>query len=325
MNTKPPRLSLRQVCKKFAGTDVLCDVSFDVEHGELVSIIGPSGVGKTTLLQLIAGFDRPDCGHIEHARQETAESGAILVFQDYVLFPNMTVIQNIAFGLKARRLSKTRIASMVDEMLVYFRLQDRANAYPSELSGGQKQRVAIARALVIRPSLLLLDEPFANLDRNLKMETALFLRETQRTFKTTTICVTHDLEEALAMSDRIGILLGGNLRQYAPPRDIYLHPVDADTARFMGPVNAIDSRLGEVLGIAPCLVRPEALRITPDANGPGEIVKVHFAGHYTTSTVRILDADLLVYSLEPQGQPGDRVRLHLSPNHTPLPYGADLK
>ncbi|ACU88911.1 ABC transporter ATP-binding protein [Desulfomicrobium baculatum] len=310
-------LRVKALGKRFGTDTVFEGVSFDVERGSLVSLVGPSGAGKTTLLHIIAGLQAPDSGTVGHLGGGEKPQ-AILVFQDYVLFPNMTVFQNIAFGLKTRGLSKAAIRDKVMPLLGYFHLEDRAGAYPAQLSGGQKQRVAIARAMVLEPSLLLLDEPFANLDRNLKMETALFIRSTQRAFGITTICVTHDLQEALAMSDRIGVMLGGRLRQFAPPLEVYRRPVDMDTARFLGPVNTIGHSLARHLGLATCWLRPEALRLQRDADGPGTVTAAHFAGHYLSYTVRVLDQELVIYALEPMAQPGDRVRVHVSNQYPPI-------
>ncbi|MDY0307816.1 MAG: ABC transporter ATP-binding protein [Desulfovibrionaceae bacterium] len=309
-------LRVKALGKRFGADTVFEGVSFDVDRGGLVSLVGPSGAGKTTLLHIIAGLQIPDSGTVEHL--DEGKPQAILVFQDYVLFPNMTVFQNIAFGLKARGLSKAAIQGKVMPLLGYFHLEDRAGAYPAQLSGGQKQRVAIARAMVLEPSLLLLDEPFANLDRNLKMETALFIRSTQRAFGITTICVTHDLQEALAMSDRIGVMLGGRLRQFAPPLEVYRRPVDMDTARFLGPVNTIGHSLARLLGLETCWLRPEALRLQKDVDGPGTVTAAHFAGHYLSYTVRVLDQELVIYALEPMAQPGDRVRIHISNQYPPI-------
>jgi putative spermidine/putrescine transport system ATP-binding protein len=307
------RLAVSNLGKSFQGIPVLRDVSFEAEHGELVSIIGPSGVGKTTLLHIIAGLERADRGTVATDRPITREAPAILVFQDYVLFPNMTVFENVAFGLRARRLPRAQTRERVMAMLGYFHLEDRARAYPAQLSGGQRQRVALARAMVVEPALLLLDEPFANLDRNLKMETALFIRATQREFSTTTVSVTHDLEEALAMSDRIGIMLDGRLRQYASPREVYLRPADEETARFLGPVNRVEPALAALLGLPAetALLRPESLCLSPDDDGPGRIESVHFAGHYISYQVSLHGTVLTVYSLAPAGEPGRRVRVRL--------------
>ena len=307
--------------KRFGPATVFESVSFDADRGSLVSLVGPSGAGKTTLLHIIAGLQAPDSGTVEHLGGGEKPQ-AILVFQDYVLFPNMTVFQNIAFGLTTRGLTKAAIHDKVMPLLGYFHLENRAEAYPAQISGGQKQRVAIARAMVLEPSLLLLDEPFANLDRNLKMETALFIRSTQRAFGITTICVTHDLQEALAMSDRIGVMLGGRLRQFAPPLEVYRRPVDMETARFLGAVNTISPTLARLLGLESCWLRPEALRLEPDPEGPGVITATHFAGHYLSYTLRVLDQDIVVYALEPVGQPGDRMRIHVSNQYPPIFSGS---
>ncbi len=313
----PPFLHLQGLTKRFGRTLIFQDVDLGVDQGSLVSIIGPSGAGKTTLLHVIAGLEPPTAGLVRLSNNGSRPT-AILVFQDYVLFPTMTVRDNVAFGLRARKLPTTLIRDKVQAMLGHFHLEDRAEAYPSQLSGGQKQRVAIARAMVVEPDLLLLDEPFANLDRNLKLETALFIRSTQRSFGITTICVTHDLQEALAMSDRIGVMLGGRLRQYAPPLEVYRHPVDMDTARFLGPVNTITPDLARMLGITACWLRPEALRLRPDPDGPGAVTAMHFAGHFLAYTVRVLGQDLTVYTLEPVAQPGDRVSLSISDQYPPI-------
>lgn len=210
-------IELRHISKRFNTQAVLEDISCDVRSSELVSIVGPSGAGKTTLLNIIAGLEIPDKGSVVFSEPVNKHHPVIIVFQDYVLFPAMTVRDNIGFGLKARHLKKPQITQQVDRMLEYFQLTPHADQYPAQLSAGQKQRAAIARAMIVNPAVLLLDEPFANLDRNLKMETARFIRTTQQTFGIPTISVTHDLEEAFAMSDRIGVLLDGRLQQFDTP------------------------------------------------------------------------------------------------------------
>jgi len=311
-------LRLRHISKAFKAGKVLEDISFDVGPRELVSIIGPSGVGKTTLLKIIARLEEPDSGEVVFSGPLSRKHPIILVFQDYVLFPSMTVRDNVGFGLKSRRLPKSEIHDRVDRMLDYFHLTEKGAQYPAQLSAGQKQRVAIARAMVVNPAVLLLDEPFANLDRNLKMETARFIRRTQKEFGIPTISVTHDLKEALAMSDRIGVLLEGRLQQFASPRQVYFRPATHDVARFLGPVNVIPKIHFPLFGVNgdrsasdQILVRPESLEIDVLEDGPGRIEETTFAGHYMAYTVRLHDRLYAVYSQDGPFRPGERVALKL--------------
>jgi putative spermidine/putrescine transport system ATP-binding protein len=239
----------------------------------------------------------------------------ILVFQDFLLFPNMTVLQNAAFGLDARRRPKTETRRRVMELLDYFQLADKAERYPGQLSAGQRQRVALARAMVVDPMLLLLDEPFANLDPTLKLSTAEFLRGTQREFGVTTLAVTHDLEEAFVMSDRVGLMLDGELVQYAPPRELYDHPVSREAAAFLGPVNELDEGLRALLG-APELVRPEALVLERDGAGEGRVLEAVFAGGRTRCRVALRGRELLAFGQYHNIAEGDAVSVRLRPGTT---------
>jgi putative spermidine/putrescine transport system ATP-binding protein len=312
-------LKVENICKSFNGQQVLDDISFGVQTEEIASLIGPSGVGKTTLLSIIAGLEAPDSGRVIFATQPNKQNPVILVFQDYTLFPNMTVFENVAFGLRTRRESRTIMELKVGELLEYFQLEHRRNHFPAELSAGQKQRVAIARAMVVEPMLLLLDEPFANLDRNLKMDTARFIRDTQKTFGITTISVTHDLEEAFAMSDKIGIMIEGRLEQYDSVDQVYHRPKSMEVAGFLGPVNVIPPELMEALNIPAddvgpdqtVFARPEAIRIIPDPNGVGRVEDVVFVGHYIVYQVSVKDGRFTVYSLSNGFKAGDRVNLEL--------------
>ncbi len=335
--------SIEGIVKSYGELRVLNNVSLEVERGQLVSIVGPSGAGKTTLLKLCAGLIEPDSGEIRReigagpsveADQAAAAGLAdpILVFQDYLLFPYMNVFENVAFGLRARRLRKTEIQDKVEEILDFFRITEKAKEYPGRLSGGQRQRVALARALVLRPSLLLLDEPFANLDQNLKMDTAMFLRRTQRSFGgLTTICVTHDMEEACAMSDRLGVLLDGRLVDFGSPRRIFDAPRSRDSAEFVGGINTLPRRLFPHFCIesqAPeVYVMPGAFDVefagppsvppagAPDSplseeqgsGAPGRIERIRFTGKTYDLLVDVDGTELRMRSLDAPAGPGGRV------------------
>jgi putative spermidine/putrescine transport system ATP-binding protein len=316
-------IELRHISKRFKTQTVLENITCDVKSRELVSIVGPSGAGKTTLLNIIAGLEPPDKGEVIFSKPVNKHHPVIIVFQDYVLFPAMTVRDNIGFGLKARHLKKQQIIEQVDRMLDYFQLTSQADQYPAQLSAGQKQRVAIARAMIVNPAVLLLDEPFANLDRNLKMETARFIRATQKEFGIPTISVTHDLEEAFAMSDRIGVLLDGRLQQFATPRQVYFNSATPAVARFLGPVNEIppalfplfqvDEAVSGPLNGTPLPARPENLVITADPDGSGRITEKTFAGHYTVYEVAVGPVACTIYSQNDRFDKNQRVSLRYRP------------
>ncbi|MFE0841622.1 putative 2-aminoethylphosphonate ABC transporter ATP-binding protein [Achromobacter insolitus] len=277
-------LSVRHLVKRFGSHTALSDVSLDIRAGELVCLLGPSGCGKTTLLRAIAGLERQDSGtivlsgrDISHAEPQARDCG--ILFQSYALFPNLTVAQNVAYGLSGKRAHRNHVANRVEEMLTLVGLAGAAGKYPGQISGGQQQRVALARALAPSPSLLLLDEPMSALDARVREHLRIELRALQKRLSITTLMVTHDQEEAMVMADRIAVMNGGIIEQYGTPRELYRQPGSAFIADFVGEANwlpfervdAHRARVGrqeldvdEALGAASgkLFVRPEAVRVS---------------------------------------------------------------
>ena len=243
-----PAVRLDGVLKRFGAVTALEETRLDVERVEFLTLLGPSGCGKTTLLNLMAGFLEADAGEIFiDGEAVTAtppyERRIGIVFQNYALFPHMTVARNVGYGLRMRGLPKREIAERVDEALALVKLSGLADRSPRQLSGGQQQRVALARALVIRPKVLLLDEPFSALDKNLRGAMQVELKEIQRRLGVTTVFVTHDQGEALSMSDRIVVMSAGRIRQVGTPDQVYRHPQDRFVAGFIGDVNLLPGRI----------------------------------------------------------------------------------
>jgi putative spermidine/putrescine transport system ATP-binding protein/spermidine/putrescine transport system ATP-binding protein len=241
-------VQLDGVTKRFGDSTALHEAWLKIPPGEFMTLLGPSGCGKTTLLNLVAGFLESDGGEIFIDGTLVTETPAHrreigIVFQNYALFPHMTVAKNIAYGLKTRGVNPAEIAERVDEALAMVKLTGYGERKPRQLSGGQQQRVALARALVIRPKVLLLDEPFSALDKNLRGSMQVELKELQRRLGVTTIFVTHDQGEALSMSDRIAVMSAGRIRQIAAPGEIYSRPGDRFVASFVGDVNVFAGRL----------------------------------------------------------------------------------
>ena len=242
--SKPIALALKGVVKRYQAQTVLHDLSLEIPRGEFITLLGPSGCGKTTVLNLIAGFAEADAGEIfidgvsvTHQPPHLREIG--IVFQSYALFPHMTVERNIGYGLRMRSMPKAEIDQRVKEAMALVHLEGLGERKPRQLSGGQQQRVALARALVIRPRVLLLDEPFSALDKSLRASMQVEVREIQRRLGVTTVFVTHDQDEALAMSDRIAVMSSGVIRQIAHPADLYQNPKDPFVASFLGDVNVL--------------------------------------------------------------------------------------
>ncbi|MGD0402834.1 MAG: ATP-binding cassette domain-containing protein [Candidatus Acidiferrales bacterium] len=297
-------LSIRNVEKQFAGRPVLCGISLDVASGEFLTILGESGSGKTTLLRLIAGFEQLDGGEIWMAGERLDQTPAYrrqvnTVFQSYAIFPHLSVFDNVAYGLRAKAVPRGEIPTRVTQALAMVKMSEFAQSAPSRLSGGQQQRVALARALVNRPRVLLLDEPLSALDANLRRQMQIELKSLQREVGITFIFVTHDQEEAMALSDRIALLRAGRLEQVAEPREIYGHPATAYAAQFIGQTNLLRAEVRDGIatagpiswpangpsGAATFSLRPESIRLSSashavDAAG----VTAHFHGRIQNQT-----------------------------------------
>jgi putative spermidine/putrescine transport system ATP-binding protein len=335
---------LDRVVKRFGEFTAVDQVSLDVEAGQFLTLLGPSGSGKTTILSLIAGFETPTAGTVTIGERRVdmlspEKRGVGLVFQNYALFPHMTVAQNVGFPLRMRGMSGREIEPRVMAALDLVQLADQAPKMPSQLSGGQQQRVALARALVYEPTVLLMDEPLGALDRRLREVVKLELVALHRTIATTIIYVTHDQDEALTMSDRIAVMRAGKIVQIGTPREIYEHPVDDFVAEFVGESTLLPGRLTErdgqtatialasgavVAAQAPrgvtsgadvrLLLRPEKIRLLPPGEGQldGRVTDTIYLGDSTRYQVD-LGQGLSLFARGhnradlPDFRPGDRV------------------
>ena len=258
-NTVPPRIEVRDLVVKYGDATAVDGVNFVIAPGELVTLLGPSGCGKTTTLRAIAGLETPYSGTIRLNNQTVYDSagrknvpaekrGVSMVFQSYAIWPHMTVFENVAYGLRVRKLSQADVATNVARVLDMVQMRQYADRPSSKLSGGQQQRVAVARAIAFSPNVVLFDEPLSNLDAKLRAEMRVELRELQRRLDITSLYVTHDQEEALAISDRVIVMNGGRIEQMGPPETIYNQPVSHFVADFVGSANMI---AGRVTGPAP--------------------------------------------------------------------------
>lgn len=273
-------LALTDISKQFAGTTVVKNFNLDVKKGEFVSFLGPSGCGKTTTLRMIAGFEAPTTGKVilddmEITDKAPNQRNVGMVFQAYALFPNMTVAQNIGFGMQIHKESKSAIKQRVEEMLSIIHLEQKGNSYPNQLSGGQQQRVALARALANNPQVLLLDEPLSALDAKIRVSLRAEIRAIQRRLGITAIYVTHDQEEALSISDRIVVMNAGEIEQVGTPFEIYNFPQTAFVANFVGTLNTAEA---EVVDPAKGLLRMDGvvLETAEDFSGrnKGDKIKI---------------------------------------------------
>ena len=351
-------IALEGVSKRFGKAEAVRDVTLAIHEGEFFSLLGPSGCGKTTTLRMIAGFEVPDEGRIVLQGKDVTSvfsnrRPVNMVFQQYALFPHMSIYDNVAFGLKVKRVPRSEHRGRVHEILRVVELEGLERRRPRQLSGGQQQRVALARALVNQPAALLLDEPLGALDVKLRKQMQLELKRIQAELGTTFVYVTHDQEEALAMSNRIAVMSGGQVEQVGNPREIYEHPQTAFVADFIGSLNALELTVDELVGgyavmrpgegervIVPVgtgtrtgdsfriAVRPERVQIGP-VEGPvpdggswleGTIAEVVYLGMYTQFHIQtragLLISNRLADELTSPPEVGSRIALSWEPEHT---------
>lgn len=296
-------LNLRNINKSFEGKQIINNVSLDVVKGEFLTMIGPSGCGKTTTLRIIGGFESPDSGEVIFEGRDISKLPANArnintVFQSYALFPHLNVFDNVAFGLRIKKMKEAEIKKQVAKALDLVDLADMGNREISRLSGGQKQRVAIARALVNEPEIILFDEPLGALDLKLRKRMQIELKNIQQEVGITFIYVTHDQEEALSMSDKIAVMNKGVVEQFGTPQKIYEEPVNAFVANFLGDSNIFPGKMTDELTVnflghnfrcvdrvepgreVDVMLRPEYLYLTDEANLKGEVTNNMFKGNY---------------------------------------------
>jgi len=324
------QLDIIGLAKRYGDFHAVRDVSLSIKDGEFLVLLGPSGCGKTTTLRMVAGFIEPTAGHVKLGGTDVTvlppwKRNAGMVFQNYALFPHLTVAENVAFGLEMRKLPKRDIAQRVDETLALVRLGGYGGRLPRQLSGGQQQRVALARALAIHPDVLLLDEPLSNLDAKLRQEVRVEIRELQRKMGLTTVMVTHDQEEALTMADRLVVMSEGSVRQVGSQRDLYERPADRFVAGFVGRSTFLEGALeapgrfrtdgglviactgdgaskgtGDGRGRAVLSVRPERVAVGPSPNTgldnslSGTVEFVSYLGALIDIHVRLSPNDRMV-------------------------------
>ena len=258
-------IKIKDAVKKYGDNTIISDLSLDVKEGEFFTLLGPSGCGKTTLLRMIAGFNSIEGGDFYFGEKrindmDPAKRNIGMVFQNYAIFPNMTVEKNVAFGLKNRKLPKEEIKAKTDQFLKLMKIEEYRTRMPERLSGGQQQRVALARALAITPDVLLMDEPLSNLDAKLRVEMRTVIKEIQNNVGITCVYVTHDQEEAMAVSDRIAVMNAGEIQQIGTPKILYQRPANLFVATFIGHTNVIDAEI-EMNGNDAMLVLPSGYKV----------------------------------------------------------------
>ncbi|MFG1705242.1 ABC transporter ATP-binding protein [Nonomuraea sp. M3C6] len=308
-------VELRGLRREFGKTVALDGLDLVIAPGEFVALLGPSGCGKTTALRCVAGFERPDSGAVlvdgkDITNVPANKRDAGMVFQSYSLFPNLNARDNVAFGLRVRKVPVATRRTKADELLELVGLPTHADRYPHELSGGQQQRVALARALALEPRVLLLDEPLSALDAKVRVSLREEIRRLQLDLGITTIFVTHDQEEALSIADRVAVLRNGRLEQAGPPAEVYDRPATPFVAEFVGTMNHLAGHvsgdqvtvLGQLLpvdGAVPAdpsvdvLIRPEAVKVVPVADGPAEVLAASFRGASVRLRVAVEGGEVL--------------------------------
>jgi len=310
-------LELVGLTKILGGRLIIDDLNLTVKKGEMVSLLGPSGCGKTTTLRMIAGFLIPDAGKVVLAGNDVTSMGpekrpSAMVFQNYALWPHMSVFKNVAYPLKLRKMNKAEIAKRVHEVLELVNLMHHKDSRPSQISGGEQQRVALARALVQQPYILLLDEPLSNLDAKLRVKVREDIRELQRRLGITTVIVTHDQDEALSISDRIAVMNSGKIEQFSTPQELYDRPETEYVANFIGSLNHIpggyaDGRIisgNQVVGI-----RPEDVLFSNSQEGNGQPATVELVvprGHFSEVYLKRDDVELRSFVATNIPNVGDR-------------------
>ncbi|MDL2293823.1 ABC transporter ATP-binding protein [Ruminococcaceae bacterium OttesenSCG-928-D13] len=332
------KITIRQAVKRYGDNTVISGLDLDIRDGELFTLLGPSGCGKTTLLRMIAGFNSIEGGDFYFGDErindkDPAKRNIGMVFQNYAIFPHMTVFDNVAFGLKNRKVDKPTLQRETERFLKMMQIDEYAKRLPQNLSGGQQQRVALARALVIAPDVLLMDEPLSNLDAKLRVEMRSAIRDIQREVGITTVYVTHDQEEAMSISDTIAVMRDGAIQHLGTPREIYQRPANLFVATFIGRTNVLPGALGGgVLSLAggrslshdswrtlpagpvKVSIRPEEFSIAP-ADAPGleaVITDSTYLGRSTHYTVELGGEKVEVVeesSIDETHRPGDAVRL----------------
>ena len=322
LNESKTYLRIKELRKSFDDKVILHQFTLDLSEGELVGLIGPSGCGKTTALRVIAGLTRPDHGQVvlnsKNITQLLPEKRSIgVVFQDFALFPHLNTIENVAFGLREKGYKKSKAKELALEYLQLVGLSTLTDHNPNQLSGGQRQRVALARSLAPQPSLLLMDEPFSNLDVQLRAELRQQLKDLLKKTHTTGILVTHDREDIFAIADRVAVMSAGQIIQIGHPQQLYQNPISKEVALSLGPCNLLPGHLSPIFKIDTSHFfgfRPETTILLPNSDGPFTIIDKRFAGPMTHFRLSIQDFVIESYRLSNEADlsVGQRVEVHSS-------------